>query len=138
MEGPAVPPFREINGSAGFGRIPTWAGSVAAPAALDEAKQAMKTRLVESLAPFLIIASPTTFFGYGWWYNIESGYTPCDGAGERSKCLAPDGWFPEFSRHLGPPEADATQAGAVWTREFEGASVYVDLSNRSKCRIQWR
>ena len=39
----------------------------------------MAERLVESLAPFLIVVSETAFFGYGWFYGIESGYTPRGG-----------------------------------------------------------
>eukprot|EP01047_Picozoa_sp_COSAG01_P053871 COSAG01_NODE_5820_length_4014_cov_1.656450_4_plen_486_part_00 len=117
--GPAVPPFAaRISGSAI--RIPMWAGPDPGPRTLNEAKLAMSNRLVESLAPFLIVAAPTVFFGYGWWYAAESGYTPCDD--EPSSCLAPNGFFPEYSRYLGPPKAAlATQRGTVWTREFEGA-----------------
>ena len=118
--GPAVPPFGAyINGSAI--RIPTWAGPNPGPRSLSEAKLAMSTRLVESLAPFLIVAAPTVFFGYGWWYAAESGYTPCDD--DPSSCLAPTGFFPEYEQYLGPPKAAlAAQRGTVWTREFAGVS----------------
>ena len=36
------------------------------------------------------------------------------------------------------PKGPAVEDGDVWTREFEHASVYVDLSNRSAGRIDWR
>jgi hypothetical protein len=71
--------------------------------------------------------------------DIESGYAPCDD--NRTLCLAPDGWHPAFSKHLGPPHGPAIQSGVngtVWTREFDGASVYVDLKNRSASRITWK
>lgn len=42
-------------------------------------KKASGDMLVESLAPFLIMAEETSFFGYGWFYDIETGYAPCDG-----------------------------------------------------------
>ena len=66
-------------------------------------------------------------------------YTPCDG--NRTLCLAPGGWYPEFGRRLGPPKGAATQSGVngtVWRREFQGASVFVDLRNRSACSIVWK
>ena len=119
--------------------IASWAGPVPGPQTLDAAKQAMADRLVESLAPFLIVATETVFFGYGWFYGIESGYTPCDS--NRTLCLAPDGWFPEFGKKLGPPKGPATQSGlngTIWRREFAGASVFVDLRNRSASSIVWK
>eukprot|EP00935_MAST-01C_sp_MAST-1C-sp1_P001129 g1129.t1 len=120
--------------------IASWAGPVRGPQTLEAAKQAMADRLVESLAPFLIVVTETVFFGYGWFYGIESGYTPCDGA-NRTQCLAPDGWFPEYSKRLGAPKGAATQSGPdgmVWRREFAGASVFVDLRNRSACSVVWK
>ena len=71
--------------------------------------------------------------------DIESGYAPCDD--NRTLCLAPDGWHPAFSKHLGQPHGPAIQSGVngtMWTREFEGASVYIDLTNRSASRITWK
>lgn len=71
--------------------------------------------------------------------DIESGYAPCDD--NRTLCLAPDDWHPAFSKHLGPPHGPAVQSGingTVWTREFDGASVYVDLKNRSASQITWK
>jgi hypothetical protein len=73
---------------------------------------------------------------YDRFYDLESGYAPCDDRPDR--CLAPDGWFPEYSNYLGPPKGPAVQDGTVWTREFDGASVYVDLSNRSLSKITWK
>jgi hypothetical protein len=59
---------------------------------VNATKQATADMLVQSLAPFLIMAEETSFFGYGWFYDMESGYAPCDD--NRTLCLAPDGWFP--------------------------------------------
>ena len=35
--------------------------------------------LVQTLAPFLIVAEPSVFFSYAWFYNLEDGYIPCPG-----------------------------------------------------------
>ena len=66
---------------------------------------------------------------------MESGYAPCDD--NRTLCLAPDGWYPEFSKPLGPPKGPAIESGDVWTREFAHASVFINISNRSASRIDW-
>jgi len=70
---------------------------------------------VESLAPFLIVATERVFFGYGWFYNMEDGYIPCKAPHE---CGMPTAWFPEFSKPLGKPKGDATHDGTktVWKR----------------------
>jgi hypothetical protein len=125
-----------------------WWGPVKAPAqwmkapeyapidVVNATKQASADLLVQSLAPFLIVAEETSFFGYGWFYDMESGYAPCDD--NRTLCLAPDGWYPEYSKPLGPPKGPAVESGDVWTRDFAHASVFVDLRNRSLSRIDWK
>ena len=35
--------------------------------------------LVQTLAPFLIVAEPNVFFSYAFFYNLEDGYIPCPG-----------------------------------------------------------
>jgi hypothetical protein len=77
-------------------------------------KTATGERLEEILAAFLIVAEQTSFFGYGWFYDMESGYAPCDDGGgdNRALCLlAPDGFYPEFKQPLGPPEGLTVQDG---------------------------
>lgn len=157
--GPAYPPFLPVNGSGLGGVHPvtaaSWRGNYAkllptaymkapeyAPVdVLNAIKRVGEEKLVESLAPFLIAAGPTSFFSYAWFYDIESGYTPCEGA-DRTLCLAPDGWFAEYSKPLGAPVGPALQDGHVWTREFgngsHGCHVFVDLENRSKATITWK
>jgi len=69
--------------------VAQWAGPVRVPETAEGCREAADARLVESLAPFLIVASERVFFGYGWSYNLEDGYIPC------------------------PPEVSATQATAL-------------------------
>ena len=45
--------------------------------------------------------------------------------------------YPEFERPLGPPRGDAVWSGMSATREFERASVWVDLATK-QARINWR
>lgn len=135
--GPATTPFGPINGSDERMAIPSWAGPVPRPTTLTRIKSATAARLVESLAPFLIVVNPTVFFSYAWFYDLNSGYYDC-GRFDALSCTAPDGWFPEFARPLGSPKAEATVDGTVWTRSFEHADVYVDLRDRGASKITWR
>ena len=74
------------------------------------------------LACFLIGAEPNCYFCYSWGWNAEDGSLD---------------WYPEFDKPLGPPEGDAVQEGWTFKREFEHASVFVDLDN-STAKIDWR
>lgn len=53
--------------------VAAWAGPVPVPMSADDCRAAAAARLVESLAPFLIVATERVFFGYGWFYNMEDG-----------------------------------------------------------------
>ena len=93
------------------------------PGAADSEKLA-RERLPYHLAVFLIGARPYSYFQYGW------GWTLRDGA------LVD---FPEFSKPLGAPKGEATRPDpAAWTftREFERASVRVDLES-GRAEILW-
>ncbi|MEM6411707.1 MAG: putative glycoside hydrolase [Pseudomonadota bacterium] len=85
---------------------------------LDLAKEA----ITFPLASFLIIAGEQSYFNYTWGYRDHHG------------ALA---WYPEFDKPLGEPLGRATREGWVYTREFEYASVMVDL-NTSTAVIDWR
>ena len=74
------------------------------------------------LASFLVGAGPYCYFQYTWGWRPEYGTFD---------------WYPEFDKPLGPPKGDAVKEGYVYTREFEHASVFVDLENK-KGRITWR
>ena len=45
-------------------------------------------------------------------------------------------WYPEFDKPLGPPLGDAIRNGWTYQREFEHASVFVDLENKT-AKIDW-
>ncbi len=67
-----------------------------------------------SLACFLVAAGKYAYFSYGWGYDNDSG-----------NLLD----YPEFYNYrLGEPKGDAVRVGDIYTREFEYASVKVDLT----------
>ena len=132
--GPATVPFNRIGTGYNTFVSASWAGPVKLPTTADAIRKAASDRLVESLAPFLIVANERVFFSYAWFYSVEDGYIPCKAGVE---CGMPSEWYPEFTQPLGPPKGAALQNGTIWTREFEHASVYVDLRDRSASRITW-
>ena len=46
-------------------------------------------------------------------------------------------WYPEFDKPLGAPKGDAKRDGFKYTREFEHASVFVDLKTKT-AKIDWK
>jgi len=76
------------------------------------------------LAIFLICAEQYSYLSY---------YTPAPA--KTSEELAPD--LPEFKKPLGPPKGPAVRDGFTYTREFQYASVWLDLTKRQG-RITWK
>ena len=54
-------------------RVAQWAGPERVPASAAACRAAAAERLVESLAPFLIVANERTFFSYAWFYGLQDG-----------------------------------------------------------------
>ncbi|MGB6222292.1 putative glycoside hydrolase [Haloferula sp.] len=81
-----------------------------------------KEKITFSLACFLVAAQEHSYFCYSWGYR-ERGGTFVD--------------YPEFKKPLGAPKGDYRKNGWTLTREFEHASVRVDLGKR-KAKIDWR
>ena len=131
--GPSEMPFNWHPGAPGGGFFSAnWVGHP--KATNEEARQRSAAALVQTLAPFLIVANEYVFFSHAWFYNMEDGYIPCKPPIE---CGMPNKWFEDFERPLGPPKGPAANTGFVWRREFKHASVYVDLENRDACNITW-
>ncbi len=74
------------------------------------------------LACFLIGAEPYCYFCYSW------GWEPNQGSLD---------WYPVLDKPLGPPKGDAIQKGWTFSRQYQHASVFVDLEN-AVARIDWR
>jgi arylsulfatase len=74
------------------------------------------------LACFLIGARRGSYFCYSWGYRHDGGMFDS---------------YPELERPCGPPRDDPVWQGLTARREFEHASVWVDLAARS-AKIEWR
>jgi hypothetical protein len=120
--------------SGDFFHVLEWSTAEKVQQSADGARFNAQQKLLQTLAPFLIVVEANVFFSYAWYYNLEDGYIPCPKGVE---CGMPCIWFPEFSKPLGPPYGPAIQNGTIWTRRFQHASVYVDLSDRTACKIDW-
>jgi hypothetical protein len=88
----------------------------------EEQYQVAADNLEFPLACFLVGAEENCYFCYSW------GWVPEHGA------LA---WYPEFDKRLGSPKGDGIQKGWKFAREFEHASVFVDVEKRTG-KIDWR
>ncbi|MBU2877946.1 putative glycoside hydrolase [Aliiglaciecola lipolytica] len=73
------------------------------------------------LACFLVIAQPYSYFNNTWGYRDHHGALQ---------------WYPELDRKLGAPLSDAKQEGWTYTREFEHASVVVNIDTKT-AKITW-
>lgn len=136
--GPAFPPiiYYPPNPEPSYNQFLAvqWAGPKQLPNTSEGVRQAAADALVQTLAPFLIVANEHVFLQYAWFYEVQDGNIPCPAGIE---CGMPSAWYPEFSKPLGPPKGPAVNDGYVWTREFEHASVYVDARSRYASNITW-
>ena len=81
-----------------------------------------KERITFPLAWFLVAAETNSYFCYTWGYREMHGTFD---------------WYPEFDKPLGPPKGEAIRDGWTYRREFEHASVFVDLENRT-AKLDWK
>jgi len=88
----------------------------------DEIHRVASERITFPLACFLVGAEPNCYFCYTWGWLGEYGTFD---------------WYPEFDMPLGPPKGEATQNGWTFYREFDRASVFVDLETKA-AEINWR
>ncbi|KLU06421.1 hypothetical protein RISK_001632 [Rhodopirellula islandica] len=86
----------------------------------------IQPRLEYCLALFLICAEKYSYF------------LPHDGYSVNNKDSAV--WltkFPEYDKPLGPPKGPAVKDGTTYTREFESASVFLDIETQT-AKITWK
>ena len=81
-----------------------------------------------NLASFLIVAEQNTWFTQAVWYEDHQGFMPCPDAPD-SCALDPSFYADYLKKSLGAPKAKRKVVGPYqWTREFEHASVTLDLN----------
>jgi hypothetical protein len=88
---------------------------------VDESRQ--QARFEYCLAMFLVLAGEYSYFNY----------TPTYAADDTDTWRR---WYPEYDKPLGKPNGPANRDGFVFTREFEHASVRLDLAAREG-KIDW-
>ena len=83
-----------------------------------------------ALSYFLLIAEDNFWWGYSWFWDMLD-IEPYD-----PDSTVPPGFYPELECQLGAPLAAAKMV-ANWTyvREFEHATVYVDLTSRASSNV---
>ncbi|MCC9654565.1 putative glycoside hydrolase [Rhodopirellula halodulae] len=86
--------------------------------------EAARKALVFPLAIFLICAEEHSYF------RIHEGYS----ADKDSRWMR---WLPAYDRPLGPPKGPATRDGFRYWREFQHATVQLDIQKRT-ASIQWQ
>ncbi|TWT91198.1 putative glycoside hydrolase [Neorhodopirellula pilleata] len=109
--------FVVIKGWPGF----TWLDQDMMRRPNAELLEMARQRITFPLACFLIGAHSSSHFCYSWGYTDRHGMLES---------------YPEFDRPLGPPKSAAVWQGLMATREFEHASVWIDLIKK-EARINW-
>ena len=91
----------------------------------------MADRFNSELALFLLVAENHMWWLYSWFWSFGS-FVPGEPGSD-----VPDAFFPEAKCALGAPKGAPTRKAGTWTytREYEHASVLVDLTNRSASRV---
>lgn len=100
----------------------SWLDSDAMKTPREQRVELVRKNLTFPLACFLVAAERNCYLCYTWGYQEEHGTFE---------------WYPEFDKPLGPPQGEATREGWTYQRDFEHASVFVDLEKRT-ARIDWK
>ncbi|MEP1486818.1 MAG: putative glycoside hydrolase [Algibacter sp.] len=89
---------------------------------LKEKQKISKENITFPLASFLAGAQENSYFIYNWGYRFKHGAID---------------WYPEFDKPLGKPLHDMKVNGWELTRDFEHASIWVNLETK-KAKITWK
>ena len=110
-----------------------WPTQMHTPTPGVERQRAMAERFNSELAFFLLVAEDHMWWLYSWFWGFDS-FVP----GQRDSDV-PTGFFPEAQCELGSPTGAPTRKPGTWTytREYEHASVFVDLTNRTASHVRF-
>ena len=99
---------------------------------IDDISAISQDQLQFKLALFLICAEKHSYL------CLHDGY--CVDTRGRKKICQSGLWLkslPEYQKPLGPPKGSAVKKGYIYTREFEHASVWLDIEN-SQGKVTWK
>ncbi|MBL7188024.1 MAG: dienelactone hydrolase family protein [Phycisphaerae bacterium] len=98
-----------------------WIDQESMQLSLEKKREIAAKNITFPLAAFLVGAQENAYFIYNWGYRMKDG------------CLE---WYPELDKKLGTPLAQAEQTGWMLKRDFEHASVWVNLEAK-EANINW-
>jgi len=107
------------------------------PTNIDEARICAANNLDFVLAAYLCgVHNERVYLSYSWWYRYDQGALP--GSSSHTNYAAPEGWYPQLQSNLGAALGPATFDDDYFCqRDFEHASVSVDLSDPTSAVIVW-
>jgi len=90
-------------------------------------------RFNSELAFFLLVAEDSFYWLYSWFWGWDD-WIPGQAASS-----VPPAFFPQAKCQLGPPKGKGVRVAGTWTytREFEHATVFVDLVNRTASKVEF-
>lgn len=82
---------------------------------------------------FLLVAEEKDFWLYSWFWGWD------DWVPDQTDSTIPSKFFPEARCQLGAPLTKGQRLGTTWTytRKYEYASVFVDLTNRTASNVKF-
>ena len=103
---------------------PTWAGGNA-PTSNAGWRKALVDKHPFALAMYLTLADTNVWQQYEVWYSYTQGAVQCPD--DPDSCSGPDPWYPALYQPLGAPKGPPQRSGNTYTREYQHATVYLDL-----------
>ena len=96
-----------------------------------ERRAEMARRFNSELALFLLVAEDHMYWMYSWFWAFDS-WVPNEVDSD-----VPSEFFPQAKCALGKPKGPPVRnaATSTYTRKYEHASVFVDLTNRTACTV---
>ena len=101
---------------------------------VDDLSDISQDKLHYQLALFLVCAEKYSYLFLNDGYCVDS-----KGKGKKKVCQS-GLWLkslPEYERPLGPPAGPAAREGYIYTRDFEHASVWLDIEN-GQGKVTWK
>jgi hypothetical protein len=111
-----------------------YAPQIHTPTGTAEQALVAGARFNSELALFLLVAEDHMYWMYSWFWGFDS-WVP-----DLPDSQTPHGFFPQATCQLGAPAGPPKRDGNTWTytREYAHASVFVDLTNRTACRVVFK